>query len=197
MPKKPIPELKTLFLDTGVIIDLLKVDFTNVHPDVVNRISITRRFFNAIDSFSKNAIYQTCAINLAEIFHFDGGNENLMKAIVSVTGGKQFEVIAFDETAAFFHNQNFEKIAGNATIQELKKEVNYAKGNGFANIQDRIRKDILIASTAKQYNCDIILTNDSGFFELCNRLDVSCYCFTEYENDFLMSSNGEKIYNWA
>ncbi|MGZ3821087.1 MAG: type II toxin-antitoxin system VapC family toxin, partial [Mucilaginibacter sp.] len=148
-------------------------------------------------TFSKDAIYQTSAINLAEIFHFDGNNENVMKAIVSVTGGRQFEVISFDETAALFHNQQFGTMLGNSVINDLKAEVNYKQGNGFANIKDRIRKDILIASTSKQYNSDIILTNDSGFFELCKRLDVFCYCFSENESDFVTSNDGEKIYNWT
>ena len=58
-----------------------------------------------------------------------------------VLHGKQFEVISFDETAALFHNQNFGHMAGNSVIKELKAGVNYAQGNGFANIQDRIRND--------------------------------------------------------
>lgn len=195
MIKKPINDLNTVFIDTGIFVDLLRVDFATANNAVVKRISQTRKFFLALQELKKDIIFQTSAINIAELFHFNGNNQNTVEAIGQVAGG--IEIISFDETAALFHNQNFGLVLGNAVIEQLKKEAGYLQGNGFANIQDRIRKDILIASTAKQYECDIILTNDSGFKYISDKLDIFCHLFTGNESDFITSHNGEKIYNFS
>lgn len=195
MIKKLIPELNTVFIDTGIFVDLLRVDFSTATDVVMNRISQTRKFFVALEELKKEIIFQTSAINIAELFHFNGNNSNTIEAIGRVAGG--IEIISFDETSALFHNQNFGSVLGNAVIEQLKKDAGYLQGNGFANIQDRIRKDILIASTAKQYECDIILTNDSGFKYISDKLDMFCHLFTGNESDFITSQNGEKIYNFS
>jgi hypothetical protein len=78
----------------------------------------------------------------------------------------------------------------------MQSEVNYPT-NQHANIRDRIRKDMLIATSAKMYGSDIIFTNDSGFKVVCDKLNIFCHLLTENESQFVMSVNGDFIYDFS
>lgn len=193
MGNKSITTISNIFIDTGIFIDLLKIDFSTSSEDVQKRIKQIHMFFSAIEAIDRKITFQTTSINIAELFHCEEKHEDSIKAMVSVLGSKDLEIISFDSDAAIFHNVKLEKFLGNTAIKEIKQAVGYPTSAVFANVEDRIRKDMLICSTALLYRSDLILTNDAGFKILCDKIGVSCHCFTGDESDFTMNIGGTKI----
>jgi predicted nucleic acid-binding protein len=197
MGTKSITKLYNIFVDTGVFIDRLKTDFDNSSENVKKRIVQTNKFFETIEELQRKITFQTTSINIAELFHCGNKQKETIQALVSILGSNDLEVIAFDGDAAAYHNSWLGTYLGNSTIKEIKDLVNYPTGAKLANVEDRIRKDMLICSVAKMYKVDIVLTNDAGFKTLCDKLDLTCHLFTGNEADFLTSNDGEKIYEFA
>lgn len=195
MNKKPLAKCQFFFIDSGVLIDLLKQDLSGSSPETIKRIEITNNFFNSIQQFEGKKHFQISAINIAEIFHVDNQDDTL-KAIISVLNSQEIEIYSFDSITAIFHNKEFQKFLGNKAIAELKKSISYPQSK-FVNIEDRIRKDYLIAATAKMYNTDVVLTNDTHFKEFCESLEIPCHLFTHDENQFRTNQKGDKILEWA
>lgn len=197
MTKKSISSLTTVFVDTGIFIDLLKIDFSNLSLQNATRIDHTRMLFEALSKISRKIIFQTSAINIAELYSLADSQYETMAALLEVTNKNEFEIISFDEKAAVFHKSNLEPILGTQTIKQIKDELNYSTGTGFANIEDRIRKDMMIATTAKLYESDIVLTNDSGMKYLCEKLDLCCHVFEGKKEEFLFNQNDTKIIDFS
>jgi predicted nucleic acid-binding protein len=198
MGTKSLTKLYNIFIDTGIFIDLLKIDIENSTETVKKRINQTNRFFDALAAQNRKITFQTSSINVAELFHCGGKHKETIMAMVSlVNGSGELEVISFDPDVATYHNSWLQTYLSNASIQEIKQLVNYPIDTKFANVEDRIRKDMLICSTAKMYNVDIVLTNDGGFKTLCDKLDLPCHCFTGDESDFTTSHGTGKIYDFA
>lgn len=199
MNKKSLQDTKSFFLDSGVIIDLLRTDLTGSTQPVKDRIELTHKFFECLDNpqlfGSVKKHFMVSALTIAEIFHIENGQPNTLEAVISLFNTQEVEIYSFDEETAIFHNSTFESILSQKEIDELKKMVNYPISK-FSGIKDRIRKDILILTTAKLNKSDIILTNDSGFFNLCDRLDMPCHLFTDRKEQFRMSQNNELIYGF-
>ncbi len=198
MIKKRLNQCENIFLDSGVIIDLLKTDLTTSSPDVVLRVNQIKQFFAAInsDSFPNRKVFQISSISISEIFHLDNNQDDTPEAIMTAFNSEEVEIYSFDVYSAVFHNKDFYKLLGNKAITELRESVTYPVSI-HANIKDRIRKDMLIAATAKLYSSDIVLTNDSGFKQLCDKLDLACHFFTGNPDDFLTSNDGVIIYDFA
>ena len=197
MGTKSITKLFNIFVDTGVFIDLLKKDIQNSTDDVKKRIVQTGKFFETIEDLQRKITFQTTSVNIAELFHCGNKQKETISALVSILGSSDLEVIAFDADTATYHNTWLGTYLGNSSIQEIKQQVNYPASSNFANVEDRIRKDMLICSVAKMYNVDIVLTNDKGFKVLCDKLDLPCHLFTGNEADFVTSNDGEKIYEFT
>lgn len=197
MAIKSITNFYNYFIDTGVFIDLLKIDLTNSSEDVIRRVGQTKSFFDLLETIQNRKItFQTTSVNVAEIFNCGNKQKETVGALVSICGSTDLEIIAFDEKTAAYHNSYLERYLGNQTIKEIKAQVNYPAGTKYANVEDRIRKDMLICSTAKMYGSDIVLTNDSGFAVLCGILEIPVHCFTGDESDFQTSNDGKKIYDF-
>lgn len=196
-----LQECKSFFIDSGVLIDLLKTDLSATTADVSQRIELTRLFFDCIANpeffaKSKERVYQLSAISIAEIFHVNNDQDSTMNAIVNILDTNQVEVFSFDVHTALFHNKEFHDYLGNKVVEKMMEELQYPISM-YSNIKDRIRKDILIAATAKLYSSDIVLTNDGGFKKLCDKLKVKCYCFTNNKSDFLMNNGETAIFGFA
>jgi len=161
MAKKQLKDCTYIFLDSGVVIDLMKIDLSKSPPDVVERVNWVRRFFASLED--KNVygnmrkVYQISSISLAEIFHLDNQQGNTVQAVAAGLNAENLEIVVFDEFTAAFHNKEFYNILSNKAIDELKKTVNYPVSQ-HASIRDRIRRDIMIAASAKLYESDIVLT---------------------------------------
>jgi hypothetical protein len=200
MNRKQLKDCRFFFLDSGVIIDLVKTDWSKSPVDVVNRVKWVKKFFETLNDpatfGSKRKIFQVSAITLAEIFHIDNHSDQTVEAIMAALSSEQVEISAFDEFVAAFHNKEFYNILGNKQIQEIKKSVNYP-ANSYSNIRDRIRKDIMIAASAKMMESCVVLTTDGGFHSLCQQLDIFSHCFTDNASQFVTASNDEKIYDFA
>ncbi len=197
--RKSLANCKFIFLDTGVIIEVLKTDYANSSEEVVKRGQWVKRFFDCLlekELFGTNKILQISALNISEIFHVDNYQEKTMEAITTFTNTTQLEVFAFDEHIALYHNKEFHNVLSKSEIEKIKNQVNYP-ASSYANIEDRIRKDMLIVATAKMYNADVVLTTDSGFKVLCDLHGVFCHCFTDDDNQFLTAEgNLELIYDF-
>lgn len=197
MATKSVTKLYNIFIDTGVFIDRLRVDLSTASNDVKKRIDQINMFFELINEVQHKITFQTTSINVAELFHCGNKHKETASALVSVCGSTDLEIIAFDADTAAYHNSWLERYLGNTTIRELKASVNYPTGGNLANVEDRIRKDMLICSVAKMYKADIVLTNDSGFATLCDKIDLPVHCFTGDPADFTTSNDGKKIYDFA
>jgi predicted nucleic acid-binding protein len=198
MGKKSINNIYNYFIDTGVFIDRLKTDLSNSTPEVKSRVEQTKSFFDLLETIQNRKItFQTTSINVAEIFNCGNRQKETVAALVSICGSNDLEIIAFDEKTATYHNSYLEKYLGNQAIKEIKAQVNYPTSSQYANVEDRIRKDMLICSTAKMYGSDIVLTNDNGFAKLCGILDLPVHCFTGNPSDFITNNSGDKIYDFA
>lgn len=194
MTKKPLAKCQYFFIDSGVLIDLLKQDLSGSSPETIKRINTTNLFFESLNQFEGKKHFQISAINIAEIFHVDN-QDNTLKAIISVLNSQEVEIFSFDATTAIFHNKEFHSFLGNKVVSELKKSINYPHSN-FVNIEERLRKDYLIAASAKMYNSDVVLTNDKPFSDFCEKLDIPCHCFTHEDDQFRTNGKGDKIYEW-
>jgi hypothetical protein len=199
MIKKKFTQCKNIFLDSGVIIDLLKIDLSKCDPAVKARIEITR---SAIKNFSErptetqdNRLFQVSAITLAEIFHIDKRQGETIKAISTALSSNQVEIIAFDEDHAIFHNEQFGGLLGNRELEKIKAEVNYPASE-YVGIDERIRRDHMIVATAKFNNADVVLTNDGGFQTLCQRYDLFCINIID-DKTFLLSGSGTTVYDFS
>jgi hypothetical protein len=195
MIKKRLSDCESIFMDTGVIIDLLKIDTTKDTEEVQDRIKQVNVFFKSIKKAKKNRFYQTSTINIAEIFHLDDYHESIIKAISKILNSKNIEIFSFDPSSAFFHNKEFGHMLGKKKISELKEVANYPTSI-YSNIEDRIRKDFMIATVAKMYESDIVLTNDSGFGVICKQLEIPHHVFTGSKDDFLYSGDYLTIYDF-
>lgn len=200
MANKRLQECQYFFVDSGVLIDLIKIDISNSSQEVQSRIIQTRKLFNALnnpDGFGKRKlVFQISAITIAEIFHTDDLQSDTIKVISTAINSQQVEVYAFDYETAIFHNLQFHDILSKKEIDKMQQQINYPKSL-YANIRDRIRKDIMIAATAKLYRSDIVLTNDKGFKSLCGELGLPCHILTDNENQFVLSADGNEIYDFA
>lgn len=195
MNKKPLAKCQFFFIDSGVLIDLLKQDLSGSSPETIKRIQITKSFFESLNQFEGKKHFQISAINIAEIFHVDN-QDNTLKAIISVLNSQEVEIYSFDSITAIYHNTEFQKFLGNKAISEMKKSISYPK-NSFVSIDERIRKDYLIAATAKMYKSDVVLTNDTHFKEFCDTLEIPCHLFTDDENQLRTNQKGDKVLEWA
>lgn len=200
MIKKQLTDCRSFFLDSGIIIDLLKTDLSACSPDIIKRISLINTFFKSLNDPQLlggiNKTIQISAISIAEIFHVDGHHSDTLAAIVELFDSQEVEIYSFDESTALFHNKEFSNILSNKELSEIKNSIAYPIAL-HSNIKDRLRKDIMIAATAKMYGSDIVLTNDSGFKTLCDKLGLSCYCFTESDAGLHVSQNGNLIYGFS
>lgn len=71
---KLFTDINSVFIDTGVFIDLLKIDNNNLDRLVSDRINQTKLFFTSLSEASTKITFQTSAINIAELFNV--GNDN-------------------------------------------------------------------------------------------------------------------------
>jgi hypothetical protein len=156
MGKKSIYEYKNIFVDTGVIIDLLKTDLSKSSESVKQRTLLVKKFFNALKAKKNNITFIISSLNIAEIFHVDGLHEDSISAIVNLFDSKNVNIIPFEEDTAIYHNKEFYHILGNKEIDKIKKETSYL-GSQYCNTRERIRKDILLVATAKMQLSDLIL----------------------------------------
>lgn len=197
MSKIPLKNCTSVFLDTGILIDLLKIDTSSCSEDVVKRIELTKMLIESINGFfntSKKSRYLISSINIAEIFHIDNLQDETIDAVISVLKTEQIEVYSFDVRNAYYHNKEYYSSLNKKSIDELKKKANYPLSM-HVSIEDRIRKDMLIASTAQLYKADLILTNDGGFKTICDHFKLYCHCVTNDDSQYLMSGDGKIIYD--
>lgn len=194
--RKKLTDCKYFFIDSGVLIDLLSGN-TNREAAVTERIKQTKMFFDALqddETFAnQKKIFQISSISIAEIFHVDNAHENTLKAIANALDSQDLEILSFDLDTAVFHNQEYGSSLSNAELAKLKQDVNFPE-SGYT--KEKIRKDHLIAATAKMYHSDVVLTNDSGFEFLCNKYDMFCHLFTDSPTQFLLNNGGDKIYDF-
>jgi len=192
MGKKSIYEYENIFVDTGVIIDLLKTDVAKSTDLVKKRIKLVNKFFTALKLKKNKVIFTISSLNIAEIFHVDAMHDDSLTAIINLFDSQNVVVISFEEDTALYHNSEFHHILGNKEIDKIKTECGY-EGSQYCNTRERIRKDVLLVATAKMQKADLILTNDNGFKTLCIKQGLFCYCFTDKEDDFIMSGGGNKL----
>jgi hypothetical protein len=200
MTRKKLPDCKYFFLDSGVIMDKFRIDLTHAPENVKRRIEQTNNFFAALnDPFQyggQKKFFQVSAISLAELFHLDNHHEKTVQAVIEAFDGQNLEILTFDHHTAAFHNKEFYNLLSKNEIAQIKKAVNYPVSQ-YSNIEDRIRKDIMIAASAKMYNSDVVLTNDGGFKALCDRLDIFCHLFTDSDNQFITGQgNSSAIFDF-
>jgi predicted nucleic acid-binding protein len=198
MIKKSIKDCEYFFFDSGPLIDLLRIDLSGLDESSKKRTENVQRFFNSLNdpkTFGrKRKMFQLSAISIAEIFHVDGKHENTVKAMATALDSNDVEIISFDEDAALFHNAEFYNSLSNKEVDALKKLVT---ASGFVTTRERVRRDMMIAATAKMYKTDIALTTDGGFKTICDKYDISCHLFTDSDTQFLTSQDGKLIYDFA
>lgn len=198
MNRKSLKDCESFFVDSGILIDLLKTDLSSCTQQVKDRIEIVNNFFSSLfnpEIYGNGKKYfQLSSITIAEIFHIDNLNDDTLNAIIKVLNSQNVEVCSFDYATAIFHNKEFYSYLSNKEIDIIR---NATKDGLYANTKEKVRKDFLIAATAKLYKSDVVLTNDNGFHEICKRIDIFSHLFTEDNKRFLTSGHGKLIYDFA
>src|ERR1035437_8056400 len=100
MIKKKLSDCKFIFLDSGILIDLLKQDISSSSDEVQQRIILTKKLFASFADKktlgNTDKIYQLSSISIAVIFHIDNLQDNTLNAIISTLDSGQVEILDFD-----------------------------------------------------------------------------------------------------
>jgi predicted nucleic acid-binding protein len=199
--RKPLAECVHIFLDTTVLINLLKPDTTQDEGVIFTKKLLTfltenpagvplspskhkheeRKFYYSTISLSEIALIQS--------------NEELNQKIGNSLVGDNLEVVNYTKNIALHHNVIFKDLVNKKVMNEIARTRDLVQ-HDLKLARDLLSRDFMILASASYLKTDLILTSErGGFKDLADRLGIPCA--ETYEDRFQVSESGKNIFDFA
>lgn len=201
--RKPLAECVHIFLDTTVLINLLKPDTTQDEGVV-----FTKQLLGFLTETPasipipnkpktnkhKDRVFYYSTISLSEIALIQSNDEFNNKIGKSLVGDN-LEEVNYTKNIALHHNVIFKDLVNKKVMNEIARTRDLVQQD-LKLARDLLSRDFMILASASYLKTDLILTSErGGFKDLADRLGIPCA--ETYGDRFQVSESGKHIFDFA
>lgn len=164
-------DCERVLLDTSILIFTLNPKRYGEPKDTILKILSSMSANNP--KSGRKRTFLISSVTVMELSWLAQSPAMLLPSLSSIIGASNVELVPFDETAAFWLNNNLSSLA------KKEDKLSFAKAVQLNDLSKKqsleyITRDMMIVASAANHHVDLVLSNDEDVRQICDQVKMFC-----------------------